>query len=158
MSITYRNRRARIVQLPTVEQPKPDAYSTHENETQVLDVEVHYNDGNWGGFGRTPARGYYLYVGVKTIEQHDGYSMERFVLFGSGRSALITEAARFSQKQLEKHAQNVAGSGLVKTLVGDVLGMCNVSLPPSPELADLFAATCGAGVTVDAAGIITGVK
>lgn len=139
MDITYRNRRALIATLPTVEQPQPDAYDTHEHETRVLEVEVAYDDGA-ALFSGPRRRGYYLHGTVVVIERRpgSGFIGRKFELYKSGRKAFIAEASRFSDKQLRKHAEAVAGSGLVKAVVAQTLDLTGFTLPPSQELADLF--------------------
>lgn len=110
-----------IAEYKTVEQPVPDKYDDRE-KTRVVEVSVGYEEGGASYFsGNVTRRGYFLHVTVQTVAQHDGYQMKSFELFNSGLKGFIAEAARFSQKQLEKHAAAALDSELFDRVLTKVL-------------------------------------
>jgi hypothetical protein len=77
-------------------------------ENQVLEVRLRYEMGGANYFsGTTSRRGYYLGVTPVTRSTSEGIGFRSYKMF-SGIKALIKEAARFNQKELERIAADAA--------------------------------------------------
>lgn len=91
--------------------------SEQGNERRIVRCEVCY----YKGMGGRP-RGYYLDVSPMALEQCDGYSLQKYLLF-SGKAWLLLEAKRYSEKSM-RNAVLIGEQKLLDPVVAGFIEEC----------------------------------
>lgn len=124
-----RNRRIRLAELPTVEQPDRE-------KTQVISISVSFNAGgiNYATYKKEP-KGYNLHVQLQSISRSRGFVVREFTLFTGGLKAHLEDATRYSEKTLRKLADGALDSDLCRRVVAQVCENTGVTLDATPAAA-----------------------
>lgn len=97
--------------------------SEHGNERRVVRCEVAYSKGGWNNWSyKQEPRGYWLHVQPMGLEQGDGYTMQKFMMF-SGKKYFLLQAKRYSDKGL-RDAVPLGEQMLLTPVVAEFIEEC----------------------------------
>lgn len=91
---------------------------------QIIKVYVYYNDGKGPGYfdGKDHKQGYDLHIQPVTVEQGDGFKIEKFDAF-TGMKGHIEPATRYSAKRHQELADTALTLPLCKAMMERIMQM-----------------------------------